>query len=134
MEENQNENVQPQQPIVDDETAQKLGDASLQRIKQIAKMSKEYYRAVNGSINSLEMYQLGIDTIVAGFQLVSRSADMDELDVDGRINNMNATLNIIINMVNKVYLNPEVVAGQVAKAALESAQRQGIKFNGKKTV
>lgn len=130
MEENQKEKA----PLIDDETAQKLGDASLQRIKQIAKMSKEYYRAVNGSINSLEMYQLGVDTIVAGFQLVSRSADMDELDVEERINSMNATLNIIINMVNKVYLNPEVVAGQVAKASLESAQRKGIKFNGQKTV
>jgi hypothetical protein len=48
---------------------------------------------------------------------------------------MNATLNIIVNLVNKIYLNPDVVAGQVAKAAMESAQRQGIKFNGRqKTV
>ena len=42
--------------------------------------------------------------------------------------------NVVINVLNKVYLNPEVVAGQVAKAAIESAQRQGLKginFNDK---
>jgi hypothetical protein len=131
MEENQTEKA----PLIDDETAQKLGDASLQRINRISHMAKEYFRALNGTINSIEMYQLGIDTVVAGLQLVSRSADMDELDVEARIKSMNATLNIIVNLVNKIYLNPDVVAGQVAKAAMESAQRQGIKFNGRqKTV
>lgn len=121
----------PQTPIIDEETAQKLGDASINRIKMIQKMVKEYYRALNGTINSLEMYQLGVDTILAGFGLISRSNDMEEYDVDSRIAIMNASLNVVINVLNKVYLDPSVVAGQVAQAALESAQRQGIKFNGK---
>jgi hypothetical protein len=122
----------PHTPIIDEETAQKLGDASVNRIKMIQKMVKEYYRAINGSINSLEMYQLGVDAILAGFGLISRSNDMEEYDVDTRISIMNASLNVVINVLNKVYLDPKVVAGQVAQAALESAQRQGIKFNGKK--
>ena len=124
----------PNTPVIDAETAQKLGDASLNRIKQIAKMAKEYYRALNGSLNSTEFYQLGVDTILAGFQLVSRSNDMEEYDVDTRIAIMNATLNVVINVLNKVYLDPKVVAGQVAQAALESAKRQGLRginFNDK---
>ena len=124
----------PHTPVIDEETAKKLGDASLNRIKQIAKMAKEYYRALNGSLNATEFYQLGVDTILAGFQLVSRSNDMEEHDVDTRIAIMNATLNVVINVLNKVYLDPKVVAGQVAQAAMESAKRQGIKginFNEK---
>ena len=59
---------------------------------------------------------------------------MEEYDVDTRIAIMNATLNVVINVLNKVYLDPKVVAGQVAQAAIESAKRQGIKginFDGK---
>lgn len=131
MEENR-ENVEgTPTAIIDDETAAKLGSASLSRIDQIAKMAKEYYRAINGTINSLEMYQIGVDTIMAGFKLVSRSNDMDEMDVDTRINIMNATLSVIVNVLNKVYLDPQVVAGQVAQAAVESAKRNGVKFNDK---
>ena len=122
-------------PMVDDETAQKLGDASLNRIKMFGKMCKEYTRAMNnGHINSLEMFQTGMDMVIAGFGLISRSNDMDELNVDERINSINAALSTIINVLNKVYLDPKVVAGQVAQAAMESAKRQGIKginFDGK---
>lgn len=122
----ENKPVQNINELIDEETIKKLGDASLSRIQQIAKMAKEYYRALNGSINSTEMYQIGVDTMLAGAQLVSRSMDMDELNIDQRISMMNATLNVFINVLNKVYLDPNVVAGQVAKAALESAQRNGV--------
>ena len=133
MSEEKKEQIEaPHTPVIDEETAKKLGDASINRIKMIQKMVKEYYRALNGSINSLEMYQLGIDAILAGFGLISRSNDMEEYDVDTRISIINASLNVVINVLNKVYLDPKVVAGQVAQAALESAQRQGIKFNDKK--
>lgn len=67
--------------------------------------------------------------MLAGAQLVSRSMDMDELSIEQRITMMNATLNVFINVLNKVYLDPNVVAGQVAKAALESAQRKGVLKN-----
>jgi len=133
MSEEKKEKIEaPHTPVIDEETAQKLGDASISRIKMIQKMVKEYYRALNGSINSLEMYQLGVDTVLAGFGLISRSNDMEEYDIDSRIAIMNASLNVVINVLNKVYLDPKVVAGQVAQASLESAQRQGIKFNDKK--
>lgn len=122
----ENKPVQNINELIDEETIKKLGDASLSRIQQIAKMAKEYYRALNGSINSTEMYQIGVDTMLAGAQLVSRSMDMDELNIEQRISMMNATLNVFINVLNKVYLDPNVVAGQVAKAALESAQRNGV--------
>ena len=126
MEKN-NENLNANQSVIDDETTKKLGEASLNRIQMVAKMAKEYFRALNGgTISSLEFYQLGVDTILAGFQLVSRSMDMDELNVDQRINLTNATLNTVLNVLNKVYLNPEVVANQVAQAALESATRKGL--------
>lgn len=125
----ENKPVQNINELIDEETIKKLGDASLSRIQQIAKMAKEYYRALNGSINSTEMYQIGVDTMLAGAQLVSRSMDMDELNIDQRISMMNATLNVFINVLNKVYLDPNVVAGQVAKAALESAQRNGVLKN-----
>lgn len=125
----ENKPVQNINELIDEETIKKLGDASLSRIQQIAKMAKEYYRALNGSINSTEMYQIGVDTMLAGAQLVSRSMDMDELNIDQRISLMNATLNVFINVLNKVYLDPNVVAGQVAKAALESAQRNGVLKN-----
>ena len=126
MSENTNENVNVS-PVIDEDTAQKLGEASLNRIKMFGKMCKEYVRATNnGHINSLEMFQTGIDMIVAGFGLISRSNDMDELGVDERIRNINAALTTVINLLNKVYLNPDVVANQVAQAAVESAQRKGI--------
>ena len=116
--------------VIDADTAQKLGEASLSRIKMFEKMCKEHARILNGgTINSLEMFQVGMDMIVGGFGLISRSNDMDELGVQERIQCINAALSTIINLVNKVYLNPEVVAGQVAKASIESAKRKGIKFN-----
>ena len=47
--------VQAIEDVVDADTAQKLGDASLSRIKMFSKMCKEYVRALNGGhINSLE--------------------------------------------------------------------------------
>lgn len=116
-------------PAVDDETAQKLGDSSLNRIKMFSKMCKEYVRALNdGHINSLEMFQTGMDMIIAGFGLISRSNDMDNLDVKERITSINAALSTVIGVLNKVYLNPEVVASQVAKASMETAERNGVKF------
>lgn len=127
MEEN-NENLNVNQPVFDDETTKKLGEASLNRINMVAKMAKEYFRALNGGrISSFELFQVGIDTILAGFQLVSRSHDMDELNVDERIKSVNATLNTVLNVLNKVYLNPEVVANQVAQAALEAVKRKGLR-------
>ena len=51
------------------------------------------------------------------------------LNVQERIECMNSSLTTIINLLNRVYLDPQVVAGQVAQAALESARRQGIKIN-----
>ena len=121
--------VQNIEDVVDNDTAQKLGDASLSRIKMFSKMCKEYVRALNGGhINSLEVFQCGMDMIVAGFGLISRSNDMDELNVQERIECMNSSLTTIINLLNRVYLDPQVVAGQVAQAALESARRQGIKI------
>lgn len=125
----ENKPVQNINELIDEDTIQKLGDASIQRINRIRSMVKEYFRALNGSINSLEMYQIGVDTMLAGAQLVSRSMDMDELSIEQRITMMNATLNVFINVLNKVYLDPNVVAGQVAKAALESAQRKGVLKN-----
>ena len=40
--------VQAIEDVVDADTAQKLGDASLSRIKMFSKMCKEYVRALNG--------------------------------------------------------------------------------------
>jgi len=114
--------------FIDNDTAQKLGDASLNRIKMIDKMAREYARAMNGgNINSIELFQVGMDTILAGFSIISRSNDYAEYNVDQRIQIMNSALSTIINVLNKVYLNPEVVAAQVAQASISSAKRQGIK-------
>lgn len=114
--------------FVDAETAQKLGESSLNRINMIDKMAREYARAMNGgSINSFELFQVGMDTILAGFSIISRSNDYAEYGVDQRIQIINSALSTIINVLNKVYLNPEVVAGQVAQASLKAAKRQGIK-------
>lgn len=114
--------------FVDGETAQKLGEASLNRINMIDKMAREYARAMNGgSINSFELFQVGMDTILAGFSIISRSNDYAEYGVDQRIQIINSALSTIINVLNKVYLNPEVVAGQVAQASIKAAKRQGIK-------
>lgn len=114
--------------FVDGETAQKLGEASLNRINMIDKMAREYARAMNGgSINSFELFQVGMDTILAGFSIISRSNDYAEYGVDQRIQIINSALSTIINVLNRVYLNPEVVAGQVAQASIKAAKRQGIK-------
>ena len=127
MAETAQENVQATQ-VIDDETTQKLGEASLSRIKQIARMAKEYYRAISGNLTSNDFYLLGMDTMLAGVALIERSMTMDNLDVDERIGLMNSSITVFLNVLNKVYLNPEVVANQVAKASLETAQRSG-KFN-----
>lgn len=124
----ENTEVESTPEISAEEAVQRMGDQAVKRIEMIAKMVKEYYRAIHGTINSLEFYQLGMDTIVAGLSLISRSNDMDELSVDERITTMNASLNTIIGLMNKVYLNPEVVANQVAQASIEAAKRKGVKI------
>lgn len=116
---------------IDDQAKQELADASMKQIQQIAKMVKEYHRAIYGSINSTELYVLGVNTIMAGLQMISRSNDMDMLDVDTRIATMKATMATIQQVLDKVYLNPEVVAGMVAQAALETAKRDGLMKNKK---
>ena len=115
-----------------EETKQQLGDASIARINQIAKMVKEYYRCLNENLNSLEMYAIGMDCILAGWSLIGRSNDMDMLDVDGRIAIAKASMETINKVIEKVYCNPEVVAGMVAKAAMHSVTSGKVK-NGKKS-
>ena len=112
---------------LDDQTKQELGNASIKRIEIISHMIKEYFRALNdGKLNSFEFMAIGMDTVLAGYQLISRSNDMDMLDVDTRIATMKAITNSIQQVLEKVYLNPEVVAGMVAQAAIESAKRDGV--------
>ena len=112
---------------LDEETKQQVGDASIKQIQQIAHMVKEYIRALNGgTINSTELFILGTNTILAGYQLISRSNDMDLLDVDTRISTIKAVQATIQQVIDKVYLNPEVVAGMVAHAAIDSAKRNGV--------
>lgn len=110
--------------ILDEQTKQDIGDASVKQIKMITKMIIEYARALNGgTINSTEMMLLGTNVISAGWAIISRSNDYDGLDVDTRIAVIKAIKASVDSVVEKVYLNPEVVAQQVAKAALESASR-----------
>lgn len=118
---------------LDDKTKQELGDASIKRIEIIAHLIKEYFRALNdGKMNSFEFMAIGMDTVLAGYQLISRSNDMDMLDVDTRIATMKAVSSSIQQVLDRVYLNPEVVAGMVAQAAIESAKRDGV-LKGKKS-
>ena len=108
---------------IDEETKQALGDASLKRIGIISHMVKEYFRALNGTLNSTEFMSIGMDCVQAGLQLISRSNDMDNLNVDQRIATMSGIKALIDSIFDKVYTNPEVVANMVAKAAVESASR-----------
>ena len=124
MTETAQENANASQ-VIDNETAQKLGEASISRITKIAKLTKEYYRALSGNLTSNDFYLLGLDTMLAGATLLERSMTMDNLGVEERISLMNSALTVFLNVMNKVYLNPEVVANQVAKASIETAQRSG---------
>lgn len=116
-----------------EETKQEIGDASLQRMSIIYKMVREYFRALNnGTLNSMEFTAVGIDTCLAGLQLISRSNDMDMLDVDQRISIMKAIQATINSVIEKVYLNPEVASKMVAQAAMEATQRAGLDKKNKK--
>lgn len=121
-----------QQSELNDETKQQLGDASLKRINIIAKMVKEYFRCINENLSSVEMYAIGMDCILAGWSLIGRSNDMDLLDVDGRIAIAKASMETINKVVEKVYCNPEVVAGMVAQAAMHEVSNKKV-VNKKKT-
>jgi len=105
---------------------QDMADASIIRINMINKMVRETFRAIHGTISSTEMMAIGMDTVMAGLSLMSKSNDMDLLDVDGRIATMKAIQATINGIMEKLYLNPEVVAGMVGKAAMETASRDGL--------
>lgn len=119
--------VEETKELVSDEIKQELGEASLKRISIIYNLVKEYFRAINnGTMSALEFTMVGMDVVQAGLQLISRSNDMDNADVDTRIETMTAMKALVNNIFDKVYLNPEVVAGQVAKANIESLERKGL--------
>ncbi len=98
---------------------QKMGEESIKRQEWIQKHVKEYYKALNGDkLSPEEILILGMDTIQAGYALVSRFSDMIQQGVDERMNTIISVREQIDKTLKGFYLDKDKSAVLVAKAAM----------------
>ena len=106
-----------------EEYNQKVADESLKRQEWIQKHVKNYFRALNGDkLSPEELFMLSMDTIIAGYTMVTRYSDMVEQNVEERINTLASVRAGIDNILQKSLMNKEVVTAQVAQTAIHNAK------------
>ena len=102
---------------------QKMGEESIKRQEWIQKHVKSYFRALNGDkLSPEELFMLSMDTIIAGYTMVTRYSDMVEQNVEERINTLASVRAGIDNILQKSLMNKEVVTAQVAQTAIHNAK------------
>ena len=100
-------------------------DASAKRIAWIQKHVKNYYRTLNGDrLSPEELLVLAMDTIMAGYSMVSRFCDMVEQGVEERIGTVGSVRMTIDNLLSKSFLNKEVAEQQVAQMVQHNLEAQ----------
>lgn len=106
-----------------EEYNQKVADESLKRQEWIQKHVKNYFRALNGDkLSPEELFMLSMDTIIAGYTMVTRYSDMVEQNVEERINTLASVRACIDNILQKSLMNNEVVTAQVAQTAIHNVK------------
>ena len=106
-----------------EEYNQKIADESLKRQEWIQKHVKNYFRALNGDkLSPEELFMLSMDTIIAGYTMVTRYSDMIEQNVEERINTLASVRAGIDNILQKSLMNKEVVTAQVTQTAIHNAE------------
>ena len=106
-----------------EEYNQKIADESLKRQEWIQKHVKNYFRALNGDkLSPEELFMLSMDTIIAGYTMVTRYSDMVEQNVEERINTLASVRAGIDNILQKSLMNKEVVTAQVTQTAIHNAK------------
>lgn len=106
-----------------EEYNQKIADESLKRQEWIQKHVKNYFRALNGDkLSPEELFMLSMDTIIAGYTMVTRYSDMIEQNVEERINTLASVRAGIDNILQKSLMNKEVVTAQVTQTAIHNAK------------
>ena len=106
-----------------EEYNQKVADESLKRQEWIQRHVKSYFRALNGDkLSPEELFMLSMDTIIAGYTMVTRYSDMIEQNVEERINTLASVRAGIDNILQKSLMNKEVVTAQVAQTAIHNAK------------
>ena len=106
-----------------EEYNQKVADESLKRQEWIQKHVKNYFRALNGDkLSPEELFMLSMDTIIAGYTMVTRYSDMIEQNVEERINTLASVRAGIDNILQKSLMNKEVVTAQVTQTAIHNAK------------
>lgn len=97
------------------EYKKKQAELSERRIETITKMIKSHFAALTpeNKLNAVEMFQLGIDAIIAGYGLVSRYSDMVGEDVEGRKDIILRTRSSVDDILSRTLLNENVLKQQV---------------------
>lgn len=99
--------------------AKRMNEESVKRQEWIQKHVREYFKAINGNkLNAPEMFALGMDTIIAGYKMVSRFSDMLSQNADERMNTILTVRSYINDELNKTFLNEAFVNEQVKQTAI----------------
>lgn len=98
------------------------GELGKKRIEIITRMIKQHFAALtpSGKLNAIEMYQLGVNAIMAGYSLVSRYSDMMNENAEERKDLILRTKLTIDNMLNESFLKENVLQQQVANTAIHN--------------
>ena len=107
---------------VSKEQEEKMAELSEKRIEIIQKQIKSYFTALSplGKLSPEEMLLIGMDTITAGYGLISRFSDMAEQNVEDRINAIMSVRAGIDGILSKTLLNKPVVEAMVANTAMHN--------------
>ena len=107
------------------EQQEQWADESAKRIAWIQKHVKNYFKAINGDrLSAEELLILGMDTIMAGYTMVSRFSDMVGHNADDRIAAVASVRSSIDTMLSKSFLNKEVAEKQVAQMVQHELEAQ----------
>ena len=104
------------------EYKEKQAELSEKRIDMITKMVKQHFSALtlSGKLNAIEMFQIGMDTILAGYGIVSRYSDMMNESMSERKDVIMRTKLAVDDVLSKTLLNDEVIQQQVANTAMHN--------------
>lgn len=106
-----------------EEYNKRVAEESLKRQEWIQKHVKSYFRALNGDkLSAEELFMLSMDTIIAGYTMVTRYSDMLEQNIDERLNTVASVRSAIDNILSKSIMNREVTAALVANTAMHNAK------------
>ena len=104
------------------EYKKKQAELSERRIETISRMVKSHFSALTpeNKLNAIEMFQLGIDTIIAGYGIVSRYSDMVGEEVDGQKDMILRPRSSGDDILSRTLLNEDVLKQQVLNTTVHN--------------